>query len=63
MMNNIDSRIIYCDSNCIVVNKVAGEAVEGARTGIVDLPAQLAVILQAEKFSRPDFTEDKLPHA
>jgi len=40
-------RIIYCDANCVVVNKIAGEAVEGAGPGMVDLPRKLADELSA----------------
>ena len=45
MENEIASRILYCDSYCIVVNKIAGEAVEGAGKGMMDLPRLLAVEL------------------
>jgi 23S rRNA pseudouridine1911/1915/1917 synthase len=41
-MDNFNSRILYCDANCVVVNKVAGEAVEGAGKGMVALPELLA---------------------
>ena len=41
-MNEISSRILYCDSHCVVVNKIAGETVEGAGKGMVDLPRLLA---------------------
>jgi len=40
--NNLSGRILYCDTNCIVVNKMAGEAVEGASKGMIDLPKLLA---------------------
>jgi len=42
MENNFNSRILYCDADCIVVNKMAGEAVEGAGKGMIDLPKLLA---------------------
>ena len=42
---DIKSRILYCDSNCVVVNKMAGEAVEGAGQGMIDLPKILAAEL------------------
>jgi 23S rRNA pseudouridine1911/1915/1917 synthase len=42
MGDGIGSRILYCDANCIVVNKAAGEAVEGAGKGMTDLPKLLA---------------------
>jgi len=47
MMNNIVSRILHCDSDCVVVNKIAGEAVEGAGPGMVNLPQLLAAELPA----------------
>jgi 23S rRNA pseudouridine1911/1915/1917 synthase len=37
-----ESRILYEDENCIVVNKLPGEAAEGAAGGMVDLPRLLA---------------------
>jgi 23S rRNA pseudouridine1911/1915/1917 synthase len=42
MKNNLNGRILYCDADCVVVNKVAGEAVEGAVKEMVDLPKLLA---------------------
>jgi len=50
------SRIIYCDSHCVVVNKIAGEAVEGVRPGMADLPQLLA----AELAVFPPPAEDSL---
>jgi len=41
-MENITPRILYCDPHCVVVNKIAGEAVEGAGKGMTDLPRLLA---------------------
>ncbi|MDR2631641.1 MAG: RNA pseudouridine synthase [Spirochaetaceae bacterium] len=35
-------RILYRDPQCLVVNKLPGEAVEGAAPGMVDLPRLLA---------------------
>jgi 23S rRNA pseudouridine1911/1915/1917 synthase len=35
-------RILYRDSHCLVVNKLPGEAVEGAAPGMADLPRLLA---------------------
>ncbi|MDR0690373.1 MAG: RNA pseudouridine synthase [Spirochaetaceae bacterium] len=35
-------RILYRDSRCLVVNKLPGEAVEGAAPGMIDLPRLLA---------------------
>jgi 23S rRNA pseudouridine1911/1915/1917 synthase len=43
MSSELVSRILYCDSNCVVVNKIAGEACEGAGQGMVDLPKLLAL--------------------
>ena len=42
MGNELKGRILHCDANCLVVNKMAGEAVEGAGKGMVDLPKLLA---------------------
>jgi len=42
MRNEISGRILYCDRYCVVVNKIAGEAVEGAGKGMIDLPKLLA---------------------
>jgi 23S rRNA pseudouridine1911/1915/1917 synthase len=44
------SRILYCDSGCVIVNKVAGEAVEGAGKGMIDLPRLLADELAASNW-------------
>jgi 23S rRNA pseudouridine1911/1915/1917 synthase len=41
MTNDIASRILHCDAACVVVNKVSGEAVEGAGRGMIDLPQLL----------------------
>ena len=41
-MNSLTDRILYCDGSCVVVNKIAGEAVEGAGSGMIDLPRLLA---------------------
>ena len=47
MANNDDGgvfdsgRILYVDEHCAVVNKIAGEAVEGASAGMIDLPRSL----------------------
>jgi len=40
--NELGGRILFCDADCIVVNKMAGEAVEGAGKGMIDLPSLLA---------------------
>lgn len=41
-MINFQSRILYCDAHCAAVNKVVGEAAEGAAKGMIDLPRLLA---------------------
>jgi 23S rRNA pseudouridine1911/1915/1917 synthase len=45
---DLTSRILYCDSNCVVVNKIAGEACEGAGKGMVDLPQLLLTTLKSQ---------------
>jgi 23S rRNA pseudouridine1911/1915/1917 synthase len=47
---DIAPRILYIDANCVVVNKVAGEAVEGAGKGMVDLPGLLAAELSGSRW-------------
>jgi len=42
---SIKSRMLYQSAVCVVVNKLKGEAVEGASKGMVDLPKELAVVL------------------
>ena len=37
----IKSRVLFQNSACVVVNKLIGEAVEGAKDGIVNLPREL----------------------
>jgi 23S rRNA pseudouridine1911/1915/1917 synthase len=36
-----EDRIVYADDQCVVVNKRCGESCEGARPGMIDLPALL----------------------
>jgi 23S rRNA pseudouridine1911/1915/1917 synthase len=48
MKNELKPRILYCDSNCVVVNKIAGEACEGASKGMVDLPQLLLTTLNTQ---------------
>jgi 23S rRNA pseudouridine1911/1915/1917 synthase len=36
-----ESRIIYTSDQCVVANKLSGEAVEGAGKGMIDLPSLL----------------------
>ena len=45
MTTNIASRILHCDSACVVVNKIPGEAAEGAGRGMINLPQLLAAEL------------------
>jgi 23S rRNA pseudouridine1911/1915/1917 synthase len=44
---SVKSRILYQSSACIVVNKLIGEAVEGAKSGMIDLPKKLTMVLGA----------------
>jgi 23S rRNA pseudouridine1911/1915/1917 synthase len=53
MSKELGERILYCDANCIVVNKIAGEAVEGAGKGMIDLPRELT----SEQLTGSLFTE------
>ena len=43
----LSSRILYRDSCCAVVNKLKGEAAEGAAQGMVNLPNELLPVLGA----------------
>jgi 23S rRNA pseudouridine1911/1915/1917 synthase len=50
MENNlppVKSRVLYQSAACVVVNKLIGEAVEGASGGMVDLPKELAAVFGA----------------
>jgi len=50
MENNnltLKSRILYQSDGCVVINKLKGEAVEGAGEGMIDLPKELAPVLGA----------------
>ena len=44
---DVSSRILYKSAACIVVNKLKGEAVEGARGGIESLPEKLKTFLDS----------------
>jgi 23S rRNA pseudouridine1911/1915/1917 synthase len=46
-MNSVGSRLLYVSGECLVVNKLSGEAVEGARPGIAELPRLLQEALAA----------------
>jgi 23S rRNA pseudouridine1911/1915/1917 synthase len=50
-----ESRIIYTSDQCVVVNKLSGEAVEGAGKGMIDLPPVLRRQFGAEPGSAQDF--------
>ncbi|MDR1858721.1 MAG: hypothetical protein LBQ69_04555, partial [Treponema sp.] len=50
-MVDLASRIVHCDSCCVVVNKIAGEATEGAGPGMGDLPRLLAAERAAPHWS------------
>jgi len=58
--SSLASRILYCDASCVVVNKIAGEAVEGAGKGMTDLPKLLAAELSAPNYP-PLSAGDALP--
>jgi len=45
----VKSRILYQSAACVVVNKLIGEAVEGATGGMTDLPKELATVMKNEK--------------
>ena len=61
MEHELAARIQYCDSACVVVNKIAGEAVEGALKGMTDLPRLLADVLAAQNWPPALPPEDALP--
>jgi len=44
---SIKSRMLYQSAACVIVNKLKGEAVEGAGKGMIDLPKELAAVLGA----------------
>jgi 23S rRNA pseudouridine1911/1915/1917 synthase len=46
---DIQNRILFVNDDVVVVNKAAGEAMEGARRGITNLPASLKEYLPAAK--------------
>jgi 23S rRNA pseudouridine1911/1915/1917 synthase len=54
------SRILHCDAACVVVNKIAGEAVEGAGKNMADLPRLLAAELSAPEYPPALPAEDVL---
>jgi len=62
-MSSIGPRILYCDATCVAVNKIAGEAVEGAGKGMVCLPNALAVELAKSCYMPPARNALPLPTA
>jgi len=46
--NTIMNRILYQSSACAVVNKIKGEAAEGAKDGIINLPQELKAFLKTD---------------
>jgi 23S rRNA pseudouridine1911/1915/1917 synthase len=61
LLNDPASRILYCDAACVVVNKIAGEAVEGAGKNMADLPSLLAACLAAPEHPSAQPAENALP--
>jgi 23S rRNA pseudouridine1911/1915/1917 synthase len=47
MIKDLDTRILFQSGDCIVVNKLVGEAVEGAAEKMVNLPKELSMLLPA----------------
>ncbi|GBU28404.1 RNA pseudouridine synthase [Treponema sp. R8-4-B8] len=47
----VKSRILYQSAACVVVNKLIGEAVEGATENMIDLPKELALAISSEQFA------------
>ncbi|MDR2479381.1 MAG: RNA pseudouridine synthase [Treponema sp.] len=54
MAHNILSRILYISPRCLVINKLPGEAVEGAGAGMEDLPRLLARSLEQTETPHPE---------
>jgi 23S rRNA pseudouridine1911/1915/1917 synthase len=63
MGSELSGRILYCDGDCVVVNKAAGEAVEGAGKGMIDLPRLLADRLLADKLLAEQMPGPNVPPA
>ena len=61
MHSTLGSRILYCDGNCVIVNKLAGEAVEGAGAGMADLPKLLSALLAGSDWPPAGAAADALP--
>ncbi len=49
-IKELQQRLLFQSTDCIVVNKLKGEAVEGAGSGMVNLPKELSALL-------PSYTE------
>jgi len=47
----VKSRILYQSAACVIINKLAGEAVEGATGGMRDLPKELSVAISNEQLA------------
>jgi len=47
----VKSRILYQSAACVVVNKLIGEAVEGATGGMTDLPKELRIAINNEQLA------------
>jgi len=54
MAGELTGRVLYCDEHCVVVNKIIGEAVEGAGKGMADLPQLLAAELASPDYPVPE---------
>jgi len=52
-MSDIGSRILRCDAGFVAVNKLPGEATEGAREGLACLPSLLAAELPGAGYPPP----------
>ncbi|MDR0877184.1 MAG: RNA pseudouridine synthase [Treponema sp.] len=59
----LSERILYKDAECVVVNKLCGEAAEGAGKGMADLPVLLADALAAPEKDNPQGRGGFLPAA
>jgi len=44
----LQKRLLYQSTACVVVNKIKGEAVEGAGGGMIDLPKELSSLLPSD---------------
>jgi 23S rRNA pseudouridine1911/1915/1917 synthase len=61
-ISGLSSRILYLDDNCIVINKLCGEALEGAGKGMGDLPRMAGQFLSLnEKGAQAGGLSARLP--